>query len=125
MECAGYIYGTMGTRAKGRLWFATFSTGFFCDIVCRSLSVLLDWEASWSENTCGEGGGVTRAMWASDGRDQPQAVRAQRACVPAFCVFKWPFGAAVGICCEEHREINMRQSKGSRQEAWVLSGWPS
>ena len=46
--------------------FITFSMGFFCDVVCGSPSVLLDQEASWSENTCGEGGGVTRAMWASD-----------------------------------------------------------
>lgn len=36
--------------------------------------MLLGWEASWSENTCGEGGGVTRALWASDSGDQPQAV---------------------------------------------------
>lgn len=81
--------------------------------------MLLGWEASWSENTCGEGGGVTRAMWASDWRS------AQAVCVPAFCVFKWPCGAAVGICYEEGREINMGQSKGSRREAWVLSWWPS
>lgn len=46
---------------------ATFSKRFFCDVVCGepvvcgSLSVLLGWEVSWSENICGEGGGVTRA----------------------------------------------------------------
>ena len=36
--------------------------------------MLLGREASWSENSCGEGGGVTRAMWASDSGDQPRAV---------------------------------------------------
>lgn len=69
--------------------FATFSTGFFCDVVCRSLSGLLGWEASWSENTCGEGGGVTRVVWASDPRGQPQA---GCVCVPAVCVLKWWWG---------------------------------
>lgn len=63
--------------------FATFSAGFFCDVVCGSLSELLGWEASWSENTCGEGGGVTRAMWASNPRDQPQAVCE---CLPSVCL---------------------------------------
>lgn len=42
-----------------------------------------------------------------------------RAC---FCVLKWLCGAALGMCYEEGGEINMGQSKGSRREAWVLSG---
>lgn len=76
----------MGSWAAGRgegCVSVTFSMGFFCDVVCGSLSVLLDWAASWSENTCGEGGGVTRAMWASDLGDQPLAV-----CVSVFCAFQ-------------------------------------
>lgn len=73
-------YGAAGTGVRGSRWnvqvvfmrswaaergegcvCATVSKGFFCDVVCGSLSMLLGWEASWSENTCGEGGGVTRA----------------------------------------------------------------
>lgn len=42
-----------------------------------------------------------------------------RAC---SCVLKWLCGAALGMCYEEGGEINMGQSKGSRREAWVLSG---
>lgn len=82
--------------------------------------MLLGWEASWSENTCGEGDGVTRAVWASDSGDQ---LRAVCACLPLRV------GVAVWGCCgdmlEEGGEINMGQSKGSRQEAWVLSGSPA
>lgn len=81
--CASSVYAIVGSQARGRLCVCNFSTGFFCDVVCGSLSGLLGWEASWSENTCGEGGGVTRAMWASDPRDQPQAVCE---CLPSVCL---------------------------------------
>lgn len=48
--------------------FVIFFIGFFCDVVCGSLFVLLGWEASWLENICGEGGGVIRVMWVLDWR---------------------------------------------------------
>lgn len=37
-------------------------------------------------------------------------------------MLKWGCGAAEELLWED-REINMGQSKGSRQEAWVLSRW--
>lgn len=41
--------------------------------------------------------------------------------MPTFSVCKWWYGAAEEMFWEGG-EINMGQSKGSRQEAWVLSG---
>lgn len=37
-------------------------------------------------------------------------------------MLKWQCGAPEEML-RKGREINMGQSKGSRQEAWVLSGW--
>lgn len=37
-------------------------------------------------------------------------------------MLKWGYGAAEELLWEG-REINMGQSKGGRQEAWVLSRW--
>lgn len=74
---------------------------------------------------------VRKHLWGGRWRDKGnvglsvERSAASRVCVPAFCAFEWPCGAAVGKCEEEGREINMGQSKGSRREAWVSSGRPS
>lgn len=63
----------------------------FLTLFVGSLSLLLGWEASCSENTCGEGGGVTRACG-----PQPREISRSRVCVPALRVSEWPCGAMLG-----------------------------
>lgn len=73
-------------RDLGRFRVCDIPHWILGDVVCGSPFVLLGWEAGWSENTCREGGGVTRAMWASDSREQPQAACA---CLPSAACFFW------------------------------------
>lgn len=79
VECAGRVDGTGGQPSEGTVVCALRDS--FVTLFVGSLSLLLGWEASCSENTCGEGGGVTRACGPQP-RDQPQpCVRACLSCV--------------------------------------------
>lgn len=75
-----------GQPSEGKVVCAQHSLrDSFVTLFVGSLSLLLGWEASCSENTCGEGGGVTRAC-GPQRREISRSRVCVRACLPFVCV---------------------------------------